>query len=414
MSYAAGWTIHDKFANKSQVPLSLDIRFKYSKSFLRFMGVLIVSLLISAGGMAQFEHKLFSSNMILEGKLHYGFIYAQHLEMELFNAHFPSFEIALTQITYGKHKWERDYNYPLIGVAFSYSGLGNNPSLGQSYALMPFINFPLYKYKNLMVGFRLALGLGYLTKPFDRISNYKNLAIGSHLNAAVNLMFEARYRVNYYLTITAGISLQHFSNGSLKLPNYGLNIPLVNVGVALRPFKANQNIDDRFYAPTDPFEAVVYKTMEFNIGGLIGYKNMQAVFGKNFTVFHLYENTFFRISKKSKVGFGIDFSYDPSQIKILEKNGETVTSNFSIIRPGINAGYQLVMSRVGFIFNLGCYLAGKEKSNGPLYEKFTFQYNFSRDFFASAMLKVHWGRADYIGWGIGYKFDVKYGKRTIR
>jgi hypothetical protein len=265
-----------------------------------------------------------------------------------------------------------------------------------------------------MVGFRLALGLGYLTKPFDRINNYKNLAIGSHLNAAVNLMFEARYRVNYYLTITTGISLQHFSNGSLKLPNYGLNIPLVNVGVALRPFKANQNIDDRFYAPTDPFEAIVYKTMEFNIGGLVGYKNMQAVFGKNFTVFHLYENTFFRISKKSKVGFGIDFSYDPSQIKILEKNGTPVTSNFSIIRPGINGGYQLVMSRVGFIFNLGCYLAGKEKSNGPLYEKFTFQYNFSKDFFASVMLKVHWGRADYIGWGIGYKFDVKYGKRTIR
>ena len=30
------------------------------------------------------------------------------------------------------------------------------------------------------------------------------------------------------------------------------------------------------------------------------------------------------------------------------------------------------------------------------------------------MLKVHWGRADYIGWGLGYKFNARYGKRTIR
>ena len=352
--------------------------------------------------------------MIIEGKLHYGFLYAQHLEMELFNAHFPAFEVSIQQITYGKHRWERAYNYPLIGLTFMYSGMGNSPSLGKTYALMPFINFPLYKYRDLMIGFRLALGLGYITKPFDRLTNYKNLAIGSNLNAAVNLMLEARYRINYYLTLSAGISLQHFSNGSLKLPNYGLNAPLVSVGAALRPFKENKNIDDRFYAPTDPFEAVVRRTMEFNIGGLVGYKNMQAVFGQNFIVYHLFENTFFQISKKSKVGFGVDFSYDPSQLKILEKNGTPVDNNLKIIRPGINGAYQLIMSRIGFIFNMGCYLAGAEKSNGPLYEKFTFQYNFSKNLFAAVMLKVHWGRADYIGWGLGYKFNQSYGKRTVR
>jgi len=378
------------------------------------MGILLLVFLFPSEGKAQFQHKLFSSNMIIEGKLHYGFLYAQHLEMEIFSAHFPAFEISIQQITYGKHKWERDYNYPLIGLTFFYSGMGNNPSLGKVYALMPFINFPLYKYNNLMIGFRLALGLGYVTKPFDRLTNYKNLAIGSNLNAAVNLMFEVRYRVNYYLTLSTGISLQHFSNGSLKLPNYGLNTPLLNVGVALRPFKENKNIDDRFYAPTEPFEAVIRRTMEFNIGALAGYKNMQAVFGQNFIVYHLYENTFFQISKKSKVGFGVDFSYDPSQLKILEQNGVQVDNNLKIIRPGINGAYQLVMSRIGFIFNLGCYLGGMEKSNGPLYEKFAFQYNFSKDFFGTVMLKVHWGRADYIGWGLGYKFNKKYGKRTVR
>lgn len=363
---------------------------------------------------AQFEHKLFSTNMIVEGKVHYGFLYAQHLEMELYNAHFPAFEFIVQKMTYGKNKWERAYNYPLIGVSMFYSGIGYNPSLGSAYALMPFINFPLFKTPDFTAGFRLALGLGYITKPFDRITNYKNLAIGSHLNAAVNLMAEARYRINYFLSVSAGVSLQHFSNGSLKLPNYGINLMLLNIGVAYRPFKENQNIDDRFFAPTEPFSAIIRRSLEVNIGGLAGYKNMQAIYGKNFWITHFYGNTFLQISPKSKIGMGLDCSYDPSQIKLLETNGNPVTNKLTILRPGINGAYQLVMSRLGFIFNLGCYLGGKEKSNGPLYQKISVQYGFSKNLYAAVMLKVHWGRADYIGWGMGYRFDVLYGKKTVK
>jgi hypothetical protein len=225
-------------------------------------------LLLPVMSQAQFKHKLLSSNLLIEGKVHYGFLYAHHLELEMYNAHFPAFEISVSQMTYGRLKWERNFNYPIIGMTFFYSGLGYNPSLGQAFALMPYINFPLVKNKNLTLGFRFALGLGYLTQRFDRLTNYKNLAIGSHFNAAINLMLEARYRINYFLTVTGGISLQHFSNGSLKLPNYGINVPLVNVGIAYRPVKENKNIGDRFYAPVEPFSVIIRRSIEFNLGGM--------------------------------------------------------------------------------------------------------------------------------------------------
>ncbi len=371
-------------------------------------------VLVPVFSYSQFEHKLFSSNLLIESKVHYGFIYAHHLELEMYNAHFPAFEISLSQMTFGKYKWERDYNYPIIGMTFFYSGLGYNPSLGQALALMPFINFPLVKSKNFTFGFRFALGLGYLTERFDRLENYKNLAIGSHFNAAVNLMLEARYRINYFLTVTGGISLQHFSNGSLKLPNYGINVPLVNVGLVYRPVKENKNIGDRFYAPVEPFSVILRHSIEFNLGAMIGWKDMEEVLGERFIVYHIYENTMIRISRKSKIGLGLDLSYDPSSVVILEKNGTPVENKFSVARPGINAAYELILGRLGFVLNLGGYLGGKETSNGPLYEKISVQYNFSKNFFASVMLKVHWGRADYIGWGLGYKFDLFYGKKTAK
>jgi len=394
---------------------SLKPPLTYSSRFFTLIpGLLFLFLFKPSDSPAQFEHKLYSNNLLIEAKIHYGFIYAHHLELELFNAHFPAFEISLQQLTFGKHKWERAFNYPIIGLTFLYSGLGYNPYLGQSFALMPFINFPLYKHNRFTLGFRLALGIGYLTQRFDRLNNYKNLAIGSHLNAAVNLMIEARYRLSYALTVSGGISLQHFSNGSLKLPNYGVNAPLINLGIAYRPGKENSNIGDRFYPPVEPFEAIVQRSIEFNFGIALGWKNMQAVYGENYLVYHFSENTLIQVSRKSSIGIGFDFSYDPSQIKILEMQETVVENKLAIIRPGINAVYDLRMGKLGFIFNLGYYLGGMEKSNGPFYEKLSVQYNFSKNFFASVMLKVHWGRADYIAWGMGYKFNVFFGRKTVR
>ncbi|MCX6245494.1 MAG: acyloxyacyl hydrolase [Bacteroidetes bacterium] len=360
------------------------------------------------------EHRLFTSNMLIEGRFDYGFLYAQHLELELFNSHLPTFEINFQKETYGKHKWERIYGYPIIGVSFLYTGLGKSPYLGAAYSVFPFIDFPLVRHKKFMFNFRFGLGVGYLTKKFDRLTNYKNLAIGSHLNASANLMLEARYKVAERLTLSLGIALQHFSNGSLKLPNYGLNLPVVSAGVAYRLARENRTIGDRYIPPTEPYSAVLRHVIEFDAGASLGWKNMQAVYGDNYWVYHFYENTFFPVKRKSKWGFGLDLSYDQSHVKILESQGTEVTNKMKIFRPGINGAYMLVLSKLQFILNLGCYLGGMEKSNGPFYEKLSFQYNFTKDFFASVMLKVHWGRADYIGWGLGLHLEKFYGHKTIK
>lgn len=352
--------------------------------------------------------------MLVEARLNYGFFYAHHLELELFNSHITAFEINLQQETYGKHKWEIAFGYPLIGVSMWYSTLGKSPYLGSVYALFPYLDYPIFKHKNLTFNFRIGLGIGYLTKKFDRIENYKNLAIGSHFNAALSLMAEARYKINSRFILSGGINFQHFSNGSLKLPNYGLNIPLVNIGLAYRLARENKFLSDHIYPPVEPYSAIIRHNIEFNFGVAFGYKNMQSVYGENFFVYHFYENTFIPISRKSLVGLGVDLSYDESMLKILEVNNFIITNKLSILRPGMNAAYQLSMGRLGFLLNLGYYLGGKEKSNGPLYEKVSVQYNFAENFFASVMLKVHFGRADYIGWGLGYRFLTFYGKKTAK
>lgn len=379
------------------------------------ISLIIVLVLHSTSLHSQeYEHKLFTSNMMLEGRFYYGFLYAQHIELERFNGHFPVFEINLQQETFGKRKWERIYNYPEIGMSFLYTGLGKSPELGSALSVFPFIDFPLARIKNFSVNFRFGLGVAYLTKRFDRLTDYKNLAIGSHINASASIMFKARYKLNQRYTLSLGFGLQHFSNGSLKLPNYGLNIIEVNAGVAYRLARENKSLGDRFIPPTEPYSAIIRHNIEFDAGFALGWKNMKAVLGQNYMVYHLYENTFFPVKRKSKWGFGLDLSYDESHVKILENEGIAVTNKLNIIRPGINGAYMLVLSKLDFIFNLGYYLGGQERSNGPFYEKLSFQYKFSKYFFANVMLKVHWGRADYIGWGFGVHIERFYGRKLIK
>ena len=124
-----------------------------------------------------YKHKRYRSNLQIEPRIYYGFMISNHTELQPFNAHVPAFELSIIKDTYGKQIWEREHNYPIIGLSFFYSSLSNNPAVGQAFALYPFITFPIIRNTNHFLGFKLGLGLSYLTKVFDPLENYKILPL---------------------------------------------------------------------------------------------------------------------------------------------------------------------------------------------------------------------------------------------
>jgi len=149
--------------------------------FIRFILTGVAVMMISS--TVEGQHKFRGSNLLLEGRVNYGFLANHHLFMKIFNSHFPAFELNLGKETFGEQRWQWMYGYPIIGVSYWYSHLGNSPLLGSSHAVFPYVNYPLVRNLKHEFNFRLGLGLAYLTKKFDRLDNYKYLAIGSHINA---------------------------------------------------------------------------------------------------------------------------------------------------------------------------------------------------------------------------------------
>ena len=180
---------------------------KATLQHIKFLLLFSASLFLCLGKM---QAQIDRTNYEIEARMHYGFTYFQndeyHSALGRYSAHIPSYEFSFHRNTYGQHRWEVVHNYPSIGFTFYYSNFGNREhmdELGQVYALYPFINFPIIPDEDHKLGFKLGVGLSYLTNKFDPKENYHNYAIGSNVNAAINLSFEYRQRVTDLVQIAA-------------------------------------------------------------------------------------------------------------------------------------------------------------------------------------------------------------------
>ena len=374
---------------------------------------MLLFVLWNYGIIAQPAKPSTTHNLTTEVKLQYGLLMSHHLELDIFRSHFPAFEINLQKATYGKHRWEAEYGYPLIGISLWYSGLGGFPELGSAIALYPTINFPLVRNNIQSLNFKLGIGLGYLTNRFDRIENYKNFAIGSHLNIAASLFFEYRIKISKILTFTTSMGLTHFSNGSMKTPNYGLNILTASVGVSSYLSNPNRSLKRKILPELYSFEFDGRKYLSIEFATALAYKDMSQQYGKSFFVGAAFVNIMGRVSYKSKFGIGFDVTYDGSDNLVLERQYVEVSNKINLAKTGVNIAYELIMDRLSFLFNLGFYMSGMERSEGENYQRLTMKYLITDKLFANMVLSSHVGKAEYVGFGLGYQIRFIY-KRKIK
>lgn len=373
---------------------------------------LLIVILVLLKVQAFAQHKQWGSNLLLEGRVNYGFMVNHHLEMEIFNAHFPSFEINLGKETYGSKRWQTMYGYPILGVSYWYSQLGNSKFLGSANAVFPYINYPIIRGNKHELNFRVGLGLAYLTKCFDRLENYKYIAIGSHVNAALNLMAEYRLRLNPRMNAAFGVAFMHFSNGATKTPNYGMNTPSVNLAFAYRLSKENAYINKKIKPLLYTFEFPETKSIDLLLGATAAYKDMSNEYGKSFMVYNFAANVMKQFSFKSSAGIGFDITYDESDYYVAQLNNVAYEQKSELLRFGVGPAYQLHMSKLSYTFGLGFYIKAKVAPTSS-YFKLGLQYQVTPALFANLTLRTNFGKADYLGFGLGFKIPWYYNGRTL-
>ncbi len=340
---------------------------------------------------------------MVDARVNYGFLIAHrpsvvHLQRE----HVYGYEAGFFRTTTGNKDWEEAFNKPLTGIGFQYFYLGDREELGNAYALFPQILFPLNHNPHLRLSTRLGCGVAYVDKTFDRLDNHKNLAIGTHINCVISFGLYARAFVRHRTQIVSGIEFTHISNGGFKVPNLGLNMPTLNVGIS-HFFGTKEAI-----APARKIKGIKSTSINLLVAG--GLKEVIPPEGNKHGAFTITGTASKSISYKSNVGAGLDVFYDHS-IGYRLKEGGTAAPNFTYsMRYGVHISYELKVQKISMLFENGFYFYQHFFTDGNIYTRVCLRYHFTDRLFACLNLKSHFGKADYFEYGIGMRLNKSAAK----
>ncbi len=340
---------------------------------------------------------------------HYGFIMPHRRGMRhLVKGHIRSGALVLERPTRGAKEWQSEYMRPSWGLTLVYTDLGNPEMLGKGIAFFPYLDFPLWRKGRGGLFFRAGSGFGWIEKPFDRLENPKNIAIGSQGNITFDFMLHAKLGLPGPWSISAGFSFDHFSNMAVQMPNLGINLPSLQLGLFRglgppRELKEQKgaprslDLDKRGMREDEP-------PWRYSLAIAGGVKGVAPPNGRLFPALSLMGFVGRDISAKSQLGVGPDIEWNSSlRYLISEERSEgkelPVTHDGRI---GVKAAYALVIGRLRLIGQWGVYLHNEYGEQGPFYHRFGVRYDLRR-WVINGTLKTHFAKADHFELGIGYR-----------
>ena len=347
--------------------------------------------------------------------------------------------------TMGEKPWHQYYNFPVIGLGGTYLDLSNPDMLGQAFALYPYINIPIVRTNYFILNVKPGAGMSYVTKSFKNAAVYlgeegdrnnidlnrSNGAIGSHLNVYFSAGVNIEIPVAAGFSLTAEYNWNHISNGSIVQPNSGIN--MLNASVGLKYFPNYSS----YQAPEKQEVEDLPRKFSFEATLAGGVRELYYKDAKTYPIASLTLGVYRPLSNIYRMGLGLDAFYDgvygyvnaPRKPNLYVRTYIDSDKFKNKIRAGVSWHNELIMGRLIAGLHLGLYLydpiknlepyteAEKgtvrkpliygydiDKEDGWLYTRVVGRYAITNHFFASIALKTHLQKAEFIEWGLGFRF----------
>lgn len=327
-----------------------------------------------------------------------GFLMPHHNDMLLLvDGHARGVEAAFHFGTDGSRDWHHAFNFPTWGVSAGWYDLASD-LLGQSAHLNLFTDLPLDRGRrySLMMG----IGGGYITRPFDEVSNFQNGAIGSHLNAALEMSAYRRWDLGSRLRLRAGIGIRHFSNGAMRAPNSGINVAVASVRIMHR-WPGSSADPSPAALPERKKITLDQKPWTFYTGLSGGLKEVLPIGGPMYGAVNLFASAQKPISAKSSWGFELGLNHNASlRHRTREVGGEPASTEN--LRAYAAAQYLLHFGVLSLRLQAGSYLFPTFRGDGLIFFRYHLVYEKAR-WQGFLGLKSHFAKADHPELGIAYR-----------
>ncbi len=301
--------------------------------------------------------------------------------------------------------WQRTTRYdfdryrclPRHSLQIAYYDL-DKESLGKgvniSYGLEPHFMVA----KPISVYPKFSIGLGFLTTPYDSISNSLNKAYSLPVNVYLSLGVGVRYQISKHWATSLVAEFQHISNGGLYKPNIGMNWPTIGFGFEFSPggLELPKN-----YRSTTSKEKPHSRRLDAQLFGVLKYGDFNGtglyypISGLNFT--HSWQ-----VSQIHAWTAAAEI-YQDSYLRDHDMAGGITTSG---TRVGILAGHEFLLTKFIFSQQIGFYLSDTHRQN-LMYHRWGLQYYFISRWSVGFNLMVHGQTADFTDLRLTYSVFKK-------
>jgi hypothetical protein len=379
------------------------------------------------------------------------------------NTNFPQTELqksAFISIGWNQQnkdrEWAKRLRSPRTGLTMGYADYGNLESIGYSLSILPYIE--LYPFSKNAQRWRLktSLGISYLSKQFDSVSNPFNRAVSTKYKWSFRTLLYYQLSKRKQTTWRLGLGYTHHSNGHTRLPNQGLNSLVATVEAEFM----NKNNLEKLKPYIKDTTATRTKERYWSFRAGIGQNVLSEVFNNKKEVYSLALSTGKIINSTFKLGIGITYTVYEHYYDYINQGGELVEEFYPIFADdpflyasnlGVMAEGELLLGHVGAEFNIGFNIfkpaykidwqlnAGTTfVSNGELvttlgeldsyYElkrsiptRLGLKWYFistkkspAHNVFLGAHINANFGQADFTALSLGYEYRLKGKKKGKR
>ncbi len=368
---------------------------------VRFILILVLFPLLS--------HSQSLKGITFEPNFHYGRIIKHTAK---FSADVTSntfgLELNVIKKTYGKQAWQAHQGYPSFGVALSYFNFGDKEIFGGAVGAMPNFTFKFLEKKRWHAHFRIGVGAAYLNRPYNVAHNPTNNAIGSYLNSMIGFRFGTGWYLNEKWTLQSSISYTHFSNGASTLPNLGLNVPALNLGVTYIP----QPLQKEDFIPASTSRTRDPK-IYFSLMQAFSLTETITPGGPKYPIHITALSAGRNLGYANRLWAGLEYEFNYAVYDFMNHIGQFETQQLrrrNATRLLIFVADEVTLGNASMWFQAGTYLTRSFLQPGLIYTKLGVRYYFrmkdrkTPNLHLGVYMKSHQVVAEYVSLGLGIGF----------
>ena len=336
--------------------------------------------------------------------------------------HANTFRLKYALMQPSSSKQARIYGNPYQGIGAAYHEF--NHQTGNPFSLYLFQGAQLARLsKNMKLNYEWNFGLTFGWKPYDKVNNPDNHIIGSKVTAYMDLDVYLCWQLSEIMDLNVGVQVSHFSNGNTKLPNSGLNVLGVKMGLACY-INRSEDFREKRIEPKTPFaKHISYDLVVFGAWrskGLIdmGADGTDIIPGSAGVAGFSFSPTW-NFSHKLNVSMALDGIYDHSanltiskEYLRLEKYEDRIRCTetpaaYRQMMLGLSARSEFVMPYFSINAGVGHSVYGHGDMKG-FYQILALKVNVWRQAYLHIGYSLHdFKIPNHLMLGIGYRFGSK-------